>query len=114
MYMVEDAPIMASSSDGSLVRTVVPQGTQVYISPRGKSKYSKVKWKKYKGWVPYTSYAISNPKGKSQSSSQTTNSTSQYKSVPASSSGGSVQVKGYYRKNGTYVRPHTRNAPRRR
>ncbi|MGO3892425.1 MAG: hypothetical protein ACTJHW_15750 [Paenalcaligenes sp.] len=32
----------------------------------------------------------------------------------APSSGGSVRVKGYYRKNGTYVRPHTRRAPRRR
>lgn len=31
-----------------------------------------------------------------------------------SSSSGSVQVKGYYRKNGTYVAPHTRSAPRRR
>lgn len=31
-----------------------------------------------------------------------------------SSSGGTVQVKGYYRKDGTYVRPHTRRAPRRK
>lgn len=30
------------------------------------------------------------------------------------STGGSVHVRGYYRKNGTYVRPHTRRAPRRR
>jgi len=29
------------------------------------------------------------------------------------SPGGPVQVKGYYRKDGTYVRPHTRSAPRR-
>lgn len=29
------------------------------------------------------------------------------------SSGGTVNVKGYYRKDGTYVRPHTRSAPRR-
>lgn len=29
-------------------------------------------------------------------------------------SGGSVQVKGYYRKNGTYVAPYTRSAPSRR
>ncbi|MEE1946351.1 hypothetical protein VRU48_14595 [Pedobacter sp. KR3-3] len=29
-------------------------------------------------------------------------------------SGGDVSVKGYYRKNGTYVRPHTRSAPSRR
>lgn len=34
--------------------------------------------------------------------------------TPPSSSGGTVHVKGYYRKDGTYVRPHTRRAPRRR
>lgn len=28
--------------------------------------------------------------------------------------GGTVSVRGYYRKNGTYVQPHTRRAPRRR
>ena len=31
----------------------------------------------------------------------------------SNSSGGTVQVKGYTRKDGTYVRPHTRSAPRR-
>lgn len=31
----------------------------------------------------------------------------------ASSGGGTVRVRGYYRKDGTYVRPHTRSAPRR-
>jgi hypothetical protein len=30
------------------------------------------------------------------------------------STGGPVQVRGYYRKDGTYVRPHTRSAPRRK
>ena len=32
----------------------------------------------------------------------------QERSVPSSISGGTVQVKGYYRKDGTYVRPYTR------
>jgi len=31
----------------------------------------------------------------------------------SNSSGGTVHVKGYTRKNGTYVSPHTRSAPRR-
>jgi hypothetical protein len=34
-------------------------------------------------------------------------------SAPKSSSGGPVHVRGYTRKNGTYVQPHTRSAPRR-
>lgn len=37
-----------------------------------------------------------------------------YSSTPSSGySGGRVFVRGYYRINGTYVRPHTRSAPRR-
>lgn len=37
--------------------------------------------------------------------------------TPAStvtSSGGTVQVKGYYRKDGTYVKPHSRKTPKRK
>lgn len=33
---------------------------------------------------------------------------------PPPQSGGSVQVHGYTRSNGTYVAPHTRSAPSRR
>lgn len=47
------------------------------------------------------------------STPSTSSSQSSY-SPPARSTGGSVQVKGYYRKDGTYVRPHTRSAPKRR
>jgi endonuclease YncB( thermonuclease family) len=35
-----------------------------------------------------------------------------YFPAAGSSSGGSIHVKGYYRKDGTYVRPHTRSSPR--
>jgi len=44
--------------------------------------------------------------------SNKTNS-SEVKSKTASSSG-TVYVNGYYRKDGTYVRPHTRSAPKKR
>lgn len=37
--------------------------------------------------------------------------TSSY-SPPSNSSSGTVHVRGYYRKDGTYVRPHTRRRPR--
>lgn len=48
------------------------------------------------------------------SSSASSASTSSYRAPAAdsTSSGGTVQVKGYYRKDGTYVRPHTRKKPR--
>lgn len=38
------------------------------------------------------------------------NSNSNY----STGAGGSVHVKGYYRKDGTYVKPHTRSAPKKR
>jgi hypothetical protein len=52
----------------------------------------------------------------SSDKSSQSNSTESPKSTPGSSSststpGTDVQVKGYYRKDGTYVRPHTRSAP---
>lgn len=34
-------------------------------------------------------------------------------SLPSGGSGGTVHVDGYYRKDGTYVRPHTRRPPKR-
>ena len=34
--------------------------------------------------------------------------------LPTVNSSGTVNVRGYFRKDGTYVRPHTRRAPRRR
>ena len=43
-----------------------------------------------------------------------TNSSSSSSYRPSTGSGGPVHVNGYYRKDGTYVRPHTRSAPRRR
>lgn len=48
--------------------------------------------------------------------SSTTASSTEGNSGSAGSPGssGRVQVRGYYRKDGTYVRPHTRSAPRRR
>ncbi|MBB6238470.1 hypothetical protein HDC90_003103 [Pedobacter sp. AK013] len=46
---------------------------------------------------------------KNNTSSVSSSSTSR----STTSSGGTVHVKGYTRKNGTYVSPHTRSAPRR-
>lgn len=37
----------------------------------------------------------------------------QYGTPPSTGGSGTVHVRGYYRRDGTYVRPHTRRAPRR-
>lgn len=48
------------------------------------------------------------------SSYSTPSSSSSSSNAPCvTGSCGSVHVRGYYRKNGTYVRPHTRSRPRR-
>lgn len=63
----------------------------------------------YHNWYNYS------PKPFSSSYEQNYTPTRSYKSyTPSRSTGGTVHVKGYYRKDGTYVRPHTRSAPRRR
>jgi endonuclease YncB( thermonuclease family) len=51
--------------------------------------------------------------GASSASNDETYSTPEYSSPSYPSSGGTVNVRGYYRKDGTYVRSHTRRAPRR-
>lgn len=43
-----------------------------------------------------------------------TGSTDTSAGATQTNSGGTVHVKGYYRKDGTYVRPHTRRAPRKK
>lgn len=106
----EDTTIYKNGDSLNFI-TSVPKNTQVYISNKSNRKnFKKIKWGNYYGWAynpNYTTY-----------SSYTPVSQSSYRSIysPSSSksSGGSVSVKGYYRKDGTYVKPHTRSAPKRR
>ncbi|MCX8525884.1 hypothetical protein OF897_18375 [Chryseobacterium formosus] len=110
----EDTPLY-SSSEGESSVTIIPKDTEVFLSLKAdKKNFRKLKWGNYYGWANkpnYTSYT-GYSKASSYSSSPQSRSSSSYNSK--SSSGGSVQVKGYTRKNGTYVSPHTRSAPRRR
>lgn len=104
-----------SNSNSEIVITSIPKNTQVFLSAKpNKKNYKKIKWGKYFGWVNnpnYTTYSVYKPVN-SYKSSTNNNSSSSYR--PTSSRGGTVQVKGYTRKDGTYVRPHTRSAPRRK
>jgi hypothetical protein len=52
--------------------------------------------------------------GTSNTSTKTVNSRQGSVSKKSNSSTKTVHVKGYYRKDGTYVRPHTRRAPSKR
>jgi sensor histidine kinase YesM len=106
VLLTEDAKIY-TSTDSSNVVTIVPKDTQVFISPKANKKnYKKIKWGNYSGWAynpAYTTY-----------SNYTSYNSSYYRSSSTSSSpssSGTVHVRGYTRKDGTYVRPHTRSSP---
>lgn len=109
----EDTPLYYSS-DSSRSVTIIPKDAEVFLSSKASKKnYSKLKWGNYYGWVYKPSYTAYSDYSKTSSySSPSLRSSSIYSSQ--SNSGGSVHVKGYTRKDGTYVRPHTRSAPRRR
>ena len=113
VLLQEDTPLY-SKSNSETSTTVIPKGTEVYLSSKPNRKnYRKIKWGNYYGWAnnpqhsTYSNYTIT-----LSYTSPTVSSGSSYST--GSSSGGSVSVKGYARKDGTYVRPHTRSAPRRR
>ncbi|WP_155989998.1 hypothetical protein [Terrimonas ferruginea] len=59
------------------------------------------------------SYSASAQRNNQSGPLNTGNKSTRTASTPPSS-GGPVQVKGYYRSNGTYVQPHTRSSPSRR
>lgn len=56
-----------------------------------------------------TGWTASDYGSKTRPASSYSGSSSSYSSTKSKSSSGKVYVRGYYRKNGTYVRPHTRS-----
>ena len=114
---IDEDAIIYTSKKGTKSIATIPKGSGAYINSSDK-KTRKIKWRNYKGWVinpVYSNSNLSSNSGSYNSSSSSSSSSSSYnKSSTKTSSGGTVQVKGYTRKNGTYVAPHTRSAPRRR
>lgn len=106
--LAEDTVLYSDKKSEKEIVTI-PKDTKVYLSSGiSKRKYKRLKWKNYYGWVyepKYISY-------KSYISSSEYQSPS-YSNKSKKSSGGTVNVRGYYRKNGTYVRPHTRSSKKR-
>lgn len=103
-----DTVLYSSGNDESSVVYSVPSGSSVYIKGKKSKKYRKIKYGNYAGWAYYPNYTATSHYSSrySSSSSSRTRSSSNY-----SNPGKTVNVKGYYRKNGTYVRPHTRSSP---
>lgn len=100
------------------INYTIPAGSRVLTQKKSK-KYYYVIYENCKGYVynpNYKNYHRYNSSidgiiyGYSSTKTQNTNNYN-YNSTSKSSSGGTVNVKGYYRKDGTYVRPHTRRSP---
>lgn len=121
MYADEDIVLYSNPDEESKQVVVIPSGSAIYVnSSREKRSFREFRYGKYKGWTRSKRYVYGKPgwTKKLYGSSYNTNSSSSNSNSSSSSnytpSGGTVQVKGYYRKDGTYVRPHTRSAPKRR
>lgn len=101
----------------STVNYIIPVGSRVLTQKKSK-KYHYIIYENYKGYVYSPNYKNYHKYNSSKDgvlygySSTKAKSTKSYNSSSSSksSSRGSVNVKGYYRKNGTYVSPHTRSS----
>ena len=82
----------------------IPKNTKVIV--QGNSKYRKIKYNDTIGWAYLPSFKTEK-KYNYEGSFKITKRKKKKKSH-STYSGGTVHVKGYYRKDGTYVRPHTR------
>ncbi|RVT77560.1 hypothetical protein EOD40_07085 [Flavobacterium sufflavum] len=108
-------------NDSSKEITLIPKGTYYYTTIV-KKRFRKAKYGNLNGYIynpyfdnpyytPNSKVSVSNSSIKNNST--TNNSTYNYSSTSYDRPK-TVNVKGYYRKNGTYVKPHTRSAPRRK
>ncbi|WP_188620300.1 SH3 domain-containing protein [Flavobacterium suaedae] len=112
-YMCEtDAPtpIYFNKSNGGEQITVIPKGKQVIIKEKPKAMYYKIQYNDTIGWAYIP--RLKNKKKYEYKGTFKVLKKKKNKSSSYHSSGGTVHVKGYYRKDGTYVRPHTRRKPK--
>lgn len=116
-----DKPSALFSSEDTLYHgkesmTVIPAREKILIKKKIRKGLYHVTYRNNSGYIfnpRFSSYRKFNSQidGTLYGYSTIKSATSTQKEIY---SGGDVSVKGYYRKNGTYVRPHTRSAPSRR
>jgi hypothetical protein len=103
-----DTPIYQKQDDYSKVIAIIPSREAVYVDGKTTKKYRKIKYADYVGWALNPQYTGIDYNTNYSRKSNVNRNTSTH------SSSKTVNVKGYYRKDGTYVKPHTRSAPRRK
>lgn len=108
VVLTSDTVLYEKEGDINSIVCKIPSGSSVYIKGKKIKKYRKVKYGSYTGWANNPSYEQSKNTSSSYKSTNYRKSNSEY----SNSGNGTVNVKGYYRKDGTYVKPHTRSAPR--
>jgi hypothetical protein len=104
------------SFDHTAKRTyTIPAGTRVLVKKGRKKKFRYIIYESYTGFALNPRFANYHKFNSTLDGTLYGYSTIKTRySGSTSGSGGPVQVRGYYRKNGTYVKPHTRKAPTRR
>jgi hypothetical protein len=118
---VDKPTAVYQTQDTTQIKFYIPQGKQLIAKKKGK-KFRAVKYGDVDGYIVTQSFSSELPYSSKNLKYLTFNNDSTYTYArvssssgrSTSSSGGTVQVKGYYRKNGTYVKPHTRSAPKRK
>ena len=114
--ITEDAAIYLKSDLNSKLEEIVTAGEPIYmILDKSRNGFRKIKYKGKVGYVYRPSFkTYSSNEYKQITSTPDSIKKAKVKTFNPSTTSGTVHVRGYYRKNGTYVKPHNRSAPRRR
>lgn len=105
--------IYSTQDTSSNVVCTIPVGSKVLIKKKRK-KYFDVAYMTYEGYSYKTLFSNYRKFNSTVDGDLYGYSTTKRKALTSPSSGRSVNVKGYYRKNGTYVKPYTRSSPSRK
>jgi hypothetical protein len=135
-YVVDEPLTVYATNDTALDRSIIPVGSFIVLRKEERN-FREVNYgglsgyilpRKFKAEKAYSNYSFVRPLERSaygarkalyKESPPRTDSINRtrsgfYSEPKSTYSGGPVQVKGYYRKDGTYVKPHTRSAPKRK
>jgi hypothetical protein len=100
-----------STPSGRILKGICGDGTRIYVEDR----FTACAQHGYlKTWLDEAEPIYNARTGTSAVESTDVSAEPSGSSTSPPSSSGTVHVNGYYRKDGTYVRPYTRSAPRRR
>ncbi len=115
---VVDSPVEVYSSPAFDRKLTTIQTSQKLVAGKRKSNYRQVSVGQLDGYIRNISFSSETEyswiKLKALRKLTDTTQWSDSHTLSSSGTGGTVQVKGYLRKDGTYVKPHTRSAPRKR